>query len=116
RLGDLTGLVAMAAIGHHAGQARKRLWAARGRMRLGLEGEGGAGRADRKTLVALSLPHRREPVAKIVVAELIEQQQILALAILRAANQRDVALAGGDTRQRDTRRVEAGGFLAHEGA
>ena len=33
-----------------------------------------------------------------------------------SADQRDVALAGLDTRERDPRRVDAGGFLAHEGA
>ena len=32
------------------------------------------------------------------------------------ADQRDLALSGCDPRQRDPRRVDAGGFLAHEGA
>ena len=32
------------------------------------------------------------------------------------ADQRDVALAGLDPRQRDPRRIDRGGFLAHEGA
>ena len=40
----------------------------------------------------------------------------IALAIMRAADQRDVALAGGDPRQRDPRRVDSRHFLAHEGA
>ena len=35
---------------------------------------------------------------------------------MRRADQRDVALAGLDPRQRNPRRVDAGGFLAHEGA
>ena len=61
-------------------------------------------------------PDRREFVLEVEVAEFVEHQQVLALAVLRAADQRDVALPAGDARQRDPRRVDAGGFLAHEGA
>ena len=35
---------------------------------------------------------------------------------MRAADQRDVALSGRDTRERDPCRVDTRGFLAHEGA
>src|ERR1700761_3443902 len=63
RLRDLTWFAAVAAIGDHAGGGRDRLGAARGGMRLGLEDEEGADRADRKTLIAFSFPHRRELAA-----------------------------------------------------
>ncbi len=61
-------------------------------------------------------PDRRELVLEVEIAELVENQKILALAVVRAADQRDVALAGRNARQRDPRRIDAGGFLAHEGA
>ena len=48
--------------------------------------------------------------------DVVEQQQILALAVVRAADQRDVALSGGDARERDAHGVDAGRLLAHEGA
>ena len=51
-----------------------------------------------------------------MLAEFIEHQQIGPLAIMRAADQRDVALSGADARKRDTHRIDAGEFLAHEGA
>ena len=49
-------------------------------------------------------------------AERVEQQHVRALGIVGAADQRDVALPGRDARMRDAHRVDAGGFLAHEGA
>ena len=85
-------------------------------MRLGLDHQKGAGRAEREAGMSLARPDRRELVLEVEVAELVEHQQVLALAVMRTADQRDVALAGGDPRQRDPRRVDAGGFLAHEGA
>ncbi len=69
-----------------------------------------------KPALLLARPDRSEFVLEVEIAELVEHQQILALAVLRAADQRDVALAGGDARERDPCRVDAGGFLAHEGA
>ena len=41
-------------------------------------------------------------------------QQVLALAVLRTANQSDVALPAGDARQRNSRGIDAGSLLAHE--
>jgi hypothetical protein len=35
---------------------------------------------------------------------------------MRRADQRDVTLSRGNARHRDPRRINAGGFLAHEGA
>ncbi len=55
-------------------------------------------------------------VLQVEVAELVEHQQILALAIVGGADQRDVALSCGDPRQRDPCGIDAGGFLTHEGA
>ena len=85
------------------------------RARLRAPGTRRASRA-RSRRLALALPDRRERVLQSVAAELVEHQQVRALAVVGAADQRDVALAGLDARQRDAHRIDAGGFLAHEGA
>src|SRR6185312_10325452 len=54
--GDLAGLSARAAVGDHAGEARKRFRAACEGMFLRLDDEEGAGRAERKSGVFRSLP------------------------------------------------------------
>jgi hypothetical protein len=51
-----------------------------------------------------------------VAAKPVEHQQIMPLAVVGAADQRDIALAGLDARMRDPHRVDAGLLLAHEGA
>ena len=61
-------------------------------------------------------PDRCELALEVEVAELVEHQQVLALAIVRTADQRDVALAGCDARKRDPGGVRARDFFAHEGA
>src|SRR6185437_2439039 len=50
------------------------------------------------------------------VAELVQDQYVLALAVLRAPDQGNVALAGRNARERNARGVHAGSFLTHEGA
>ena len=49
-------------------------------------------------------------------AHLVVQQDIRPLGVVGAADQHDVALAGGDPRTGDAHGVGAAGFLAHEGA
>jgi len=66
--------------------------------------------------VFLACPDRNEFVPEVEIAVFVENQQILALAVLRTADQRDVALTSGDARQRNPRRVDARSFLAHESA
>ena len=99
-----------------ARQARERLGAARLRMSALFDHQEGAERAEREAALGRALPHRREPVLEIEPSELIEHQQVFALAVMRTADQHDVALPGGDTRERDPHRIDAGGLLAHEGA
>src|SRR5437764_52217 len=89
--GDLAGLSARTAVGDHAGQSRKRFCAACEGMFLRLDDKEGAGRAERKAGVFRPLPHRRELVLQIVVAESVQEHQVLALAIVRAADQGDIA-------------------------
>src|SRR6202035_564965 len=85
------------------------------RMRLRLDHEESPGRAEREAGMPLARPNRRELILEVEVAELVEHQQVLALAILRTADQRDIALPRGDAGKRDTRGVDARDFLAHEG-
>ena len=75
-----------------------------------------AGGAERKTASAFALPDGGVRLFQIEVAEFIEDEQIGAFAIMRCADQCDLALSGRDARQRDPRRVDGGCFLAHEGA
>ena len=67
-----------------------------------------AERAEREARIGLALPDRRELVLQGEAAELVEHQQVRPLGIVAAADQRDVALAGLDARQRDAHRVDAG--------
>src|SRR5580692_8924684 len=84
-------------------------------MRPRLDDEKRAAGSERKTALLAARPNRSEFAGEIKITELVENQQILALAVLRAANQCDVTLTGRDPRQRDPGRVNAGGFLTHEG-
>ncbi len=84
-------------------------------MRAGFDHDKSSACAERKARLLLACPNRSVFVLEIVAAEFVEQQKILAFAIMRAADQGDVALPGGDPRQCDPRRVDTGDFLAHEG-
>ena len=64
----------------------------------------------------LTLPDRLEASAQHVSARVIEQQQVLPLAVMRSADQRQLALSGGYASERDAYRVDACRLLAHEGA
>src|SRR2546423_1161001 len=76
-----------------------------------------AGGTDGEAAIFLGArPDRRVFVLQVEIAELEQDEQVRALAVLSRADQSDVALAGFDTRDRDPRRVDAGSFLAHEGA
>ena len=57
-----------------------------------------------------------EASAQHVPAGVVEEEQILAFAVVRAADQRELALAGADARERDAHRIDARRLLAHEGA
>src|SRR5712664_4122299 len=116
RRGNFAGVLAVREIGDDVGQTRIGFRAARLCMSLGLDDKKRAGRPKRETGVFLARPNRSKFVPEVEIAEFIENQQILALTVLRTADQRDIALSGGDTCERDSRRVDAGGFLAHEGA
>ena len=66
--------------------------------------------------MGVARPYRLEFLGEIVLGELVQQQHFLALAVLGAADQRDVALAGPDAREGDPHRIDPGAFFAHEGA
>src|SRR5437868_15522250 len=85
-------------------------------MRPRFEHKESAHRAKRKPASRTALPNRGEFFLQIVMAELIEHQQVPALAIMRAADQHNVALAGIDARDRDAHGIDAGAFFAHESA
>ena len=74
-------------------------------MRPGLDDKKGAAGAEREARLFLARPYRFEFVLEVVIAELVENQQVLALAVMRTSDQRDVALAGGDACERDPRRI-----------
>src|SRR3954451_12542034 len=82
----------------------------------GLQHDKSSGRAECKAGVSLPSPNRRELPLEVEVAEFIKNQEVLALADLRTADQHDVTLAGRDARQRNSRRIDAGCFFAHERA
>ncbi len=115
RSGDRARL-ALGAVGDDAGEFRQRLGAARFGMRPGFDYQEGADRAEREAGVIVPLPYRGVCVLQAVAAELIKHQQIGAFAVIRAADQRNVALSGLDARERHAHGVDAGGLLAHEGA
>ncbi len=112
----VAGLLAVRQVGDDVGQARIGFRAAGLCMRLRLDDEESAGGAKREAGVVLPSPDRSELVPEVEIIEFIENQQVLALAVLRAPDQRDVALTGRDACERDPRCVDAGSFLAHEGA
>src|SRR5437588_12995810 len=85
-------------------------------MRLGLDHEERAGGAERKSSARPASPDRCELVLEVEIAELVQNQEILAFAVMRAADQRDVALTARDARQRNSRGIRARDLLAHEGA
>ena len=64
----------------------------------------------------LARPDAGERLLPQQLAHLVVQQHVGPLRVVRAADQEQVALAGGDARAGDADRVGAGGFLAHEGA
>src|SRR6185437_16748359 len=86
------------------------------RVRLALDHQEGAERADREAAVRPAFPYGAEIAFEAVAAELVEHDDVGALAVVGAADQRDLALAGRDARERDLQRVDAGELLAHEGA
>lgn len=116
RRGHVATLLAPGEIGNDARQLRVRLCTARFRMCPRLQHQERAGRTKREAGMILARPHGGELVLQVEVAEFVEDEQVLALAIVRAADQRDVALARGDARQRDTGGIGAGNLFAHEGA
>ena len=66
--------------------------------------------------MVLASPDGCKLVLQVEVAEFVEDEQILALAIMRPSDQRDVAFAGCDPRQRDAHCVRSRYLFAHEGA
>ena len=83
-------------------------------MLAGLQHEECAERAEHHA--SLALPHRLEGAAQHVSAGIVEEEQILALAVVRAAHQRELALPGHDAGERDAYGVDASRLFAHEGA
>src|SRR5450755_779779 len=106
RRGHVARVLALAVIGDRARQARIGFGPPRGGVRLGLDDQKSPGRAERETGMSLALPDRGIFVLEIEIAEFMEDQEILALAIMRATDQRDVALARGDARQRNPGRID----------
>jgi hypothetical protein len=76
----------------------------------------GAHRPVGKTGTADAGPHRLKFFGQIVSAKLEQQQQLLAFAVIGAADERNLALAGLDSSMRYSHGVDAGRFFAHEGA
>src|SRR5262245_59696203 len=117
RLFDRSRLLARSEIGEHTTQPRIRLGPARRGMLARLQHQEHAGRTEREAAMRLAAgPERGEFALEVEVAEFVEEQQILALAIMGGADEGNVALAALDAGQRNPRRVDRGGFLAHEGA
>src|SRR5258708_23323644 len=85
-------------------------------MRLGFDHKKRTGGAEREARLLLAHPNRGEFVLEVEISALIENQEVLALAVMRTADQRNVALAGRDPRQRDPRDIGARDLLAPEGA
>ncbi len=75
-----------------------------------------AERAQRDAPARAALPHRREFVLQVEPAERVKQQKVLPLAVVRAADQRNLALSGNDARERNPHRIRPRRLLAHEGA
>src|SRR5690348_7704650 len=86
------------------------------RVCFGFHDEKSSGRAERETGIVLALPNWSELSFKIEAAEFIKDQEVLALAVLRASDQGDFALTRSNACKRDPRRINSGGFLAHERA
>src|SRR5246127_2582051 len=116
RRGDVAGLLAAAMVGDRAREFCEGFCAARLRMRLGLQHQEGAGRAEREAGMLLAVPHGDEFVPYEEIAELVEDHQVFTFSIVRAADQHDVALAGGNARECNARRVDARDLFAHESA
>src|SRR6266508_5713458 len=85
----------------HGREPRQRLRAARLGVAARLQNEECAERAEHHAGGARALPDRPECAAQHVSAGVVEQQQIMALAVVRAAHQREVALARVDSRERN---------------
>ncbi len=113
RGGHCTGWAARA-LRHHGRESRQRLCAARLRVPALFQDQECAERAEHHA--AGAIPDRPVVAAQHVSAGVVEQQQVLTLAVVRAAHQRDVALPGGNARERDAHRIDPRRFLAHEGA
>src|SRR5258708_511135 len=65
-------------------------------MRLGFDHKKRTGGAERETRLRLAHPNRGEFVLEVEIAALVENQEVFALAVMRTADQRNVALAGVD--------------------
>ena len=76
----------------------------------------GAHRPVGKTGTPTAGPHRLKFFGQIVSAELEQQQQLLAFAVIGAADERNLTVAGLDSSMRNSHRVDTGRFFAHEGA
>jgi hypothetical protein len=116
RRGHVAGVFPARPVGMHGAETGEALGAARLRMLAGLDHQKRAERAERKAGARLAVPHRYELVLQAEAAELVKHQQVGALGVVTAADQRDVALARCDPRMRDPDRVDARGLFAHEGA
>src|SRR5258707_10364356 len=113
--GNLAGTLAVRQIGDDVAQACIGFRTACFRVCSRFDDEESAGGPQREAGVFLASPNRSELVPEIEIAEFIEHQQVLALAVLRTTDQRDVALTGGDACECDPCGVNACGLLAHEG-
>ena len=116
RLGDGAAGGATRPVGIHTRKLRVRFCATCLGVLARFDHQEHATGAQRKSAPGAARPHRCVAVLQIEVAELVEHQHVLALTVVGGADQRDVALAGGDARQRNADSVDAGGFLAHERA
>ena len=116
RCGNRAGLTA-GAVGHDCREAGNRRRAARRRVFAAFKNEKRAKRSKGEAAVLrAAVPHRAIFVFQRVSAARIEHQQILALAIVSATDERDVALTSLNASGRDTHGIDARGFFAHEGA
>ena len=74
-----------------------------------------AHRAEGDAAFRAAIPDRREFTTEHDTPKLEGEQHVPARAVIGAADQRQLALAGGNARLRDAHGIDAGGFLAHEG-
>ena len=113
---DLAGVFAGRAIGNDAAQTGERFRAASFRMSPGFDHQKDTAGAERESAAGLAGPDGRILVLQIEVAELVENEEILSLAVVGGAHEGNVALAGSDPRESNTDSIDAGRFFAHERA